>query len=130
MKKKNRIYRSITLLRNVKNGRNAPGYFSSLYYIGRARRFHALKQEWGFKKFISKKDLTDPSNGYIVDDKCVFGAEVIVNENKAVTECMSLKSVEYKHEFKISNFSTCKGEWFSEEFTVGHKWYKYCLELL
>ncbi|KAL3641580.1 hypothetical protein CASFOL_012395 [Castilleja foliolosa] len=58
--------------------------------------------------------------------KCVFGAEVLVNENKAVIESMSLKSVDkepyYKHEFKISNFSTLKDEWVSEEFIVrGHK---------
>ncbi|KAL3641562.1 hypothetical protein CASFOL_012377 [Castilleja foliolosa] len=98
------------------------------YSLGRARRFHALNQEWGFNKFISKKDLTDPSNGYIVDDKCVFGAEVFVNENKAVAECMFLKSVDkelpYKREFKISNFSTLKEEWSSEKFTFGgHEWF-------
>ncbi|KAL3641551.1 hypothetical protein CASFOL_012366 [Castilleja foliolosa] len=75
------------------------------YSIGRARRFHALKTEWGFEKFISKKNLTDPSNGYIVDDKCVLGAEVFVNENKAVTQCLSGKSVA---EFKILYFSTMK----------------------
>ncbi|KAL3641568.1 hypothetical protein CASFOL_012383 [Castilleja foliolosa] len=88
-----------------------------------ARRFHALNQEWGFNKFLSKKDLTDPSNGYIVNDKCVFGAEVFVNENKAVAECMFLKSVDkelpYKREFKLTNFSSLKGEWSSEKFTFG-----------
>ncbi|KAL3641578.1 hypothetical protein CASFOL_012393 [Castilleja foliolosa] len=96
------------------------------YSLGRAQRFHALKQEWDFNKFISKKDLTDPSNGYVVDDKFVFGAEVFVNENKAVTECMSAKSIgkdPYKWEFKISNFSELKDKWVSEEFTVGgNKW--------
>ncbi|KAL3641557.1 hypothetical protein CASFOL_012372 [Castilleja foliolosa] len=97
-----------------------------LHSIGRARRFHAIKQEWGFMKFISKKDLIDPSNGYLIDDLCVFGAEVFVNENKAVIECMSLKSVnnyQYEREFKVSNFSTLKENWVSEEFTVGgHTW--------
>ncbi|KAL3641564.1 hypothetical protein CASFOL_012379 [Castilleja foliolosa] len=97
------------------------------YSLGRARRFHALNQVWGFEKFISKKDLTDPLNGYMFEDKCVFGAEVFVNENKAVTECMLLKSVDkdlpYKREFKISNFSTLKGQWVSEKFTFGgHEW--------
>ncbi|KAL3641579.1 hypothetical protein CASFOL_012394 [Castilleja foliolosa] len=98
-----------------------------VYSLGRARRFHALKQEWGFMKFMSKKDFTDPSNGYLIDDKCVFGAEVLVNENKAVIECLSLKNVDkelpYKQEFKISNFSTLKAKWVSEKFTVGgHQW--------
>ncbi|KAL3641572.1 hypothetical protein CASFOL_012387 [Castilleja foliolosa] len=97
-----------------------------VYSQGRARRFHAIKQEWGFMKFISKKDLTDPSKGYLVDDKCVLGAEVFVNENKAVIECLSLKSVDkepYKHEFKITNFSRLKAKWVSKEFTVGgYQW--------
>ncbi|KAL3641546.1 hypothetical protein CASFOL_012361 [Castilleja foliolosa] len=98
-----------------------------IYSLGRGRRFHDLKKEWGFMKFISKKDLTDPSNGYIVNDKCVFGAEVLVNENKAVTECMSLTSIvdiySYKQEFKLTNLSTLKEKWTSEEFTAaGHKW--------
>ncbi|GFP85248.1 ubiquitin carboxyl-terminal hydrolase 12 [Phtheirospermum japonicum] len=95
------------------------------YALG-TRRFHALKPEWCFQKFILKKDLIDPLNGYLINDKCVFGAEVFVNENKAVTECLSLKSVDtdpYKQEFKTANFSTIKDVWTSDEFTVGvHKW--------
>ncbi|EYU25567.1 hypothetical protein MIMGU_mgv1a019380mg, partial [Erythranthe guttata] len=38
----------------------------------------ATKSEWGISKFISRKVLSDPSNGYITDDSCVFGAEVFV----------------------------------------------------
>ncbi|KAL3641566.1 hypothetical protein CASFOL_012381 [Castilleja foliolosa] len=97
-----------------------------LYSLGRARRFHALTREWGFKKFICRKALTDPSKGYMFEGKCVFGAEVFVNENKAVIECLSVKSVDkepYKQEFKISNLSKLKEKWVSKEFTVGgHKW--------
>ncbi|KAL3655343.1 hypothetical protein CASFOL_001129 [Castilleja foliolosa] len=94
--------------------------------LGRARRFSELNPERGFMKFMSKKTLTDPSNGYVVDDKCIFGAEVYVNENKAITQCLSVKNVypePYKQEFMISNFSTLKVKWISDEFTVGgHKW--------
>ncbi|KAL3623689.1 hypothetical protein CASFOL_032505 [Castilleja foliolosa] len=96
------------------------------YSIGSAVRFHALKPEWGFKKFISKKNLTDLSKGYLVDDKCVFGAEIFVNEHKTVTQSLSLNSVytdPYKREFKISNFSILKEKWVSKVFEVGgHKW--------
>ncbi|KAL3642069.1 hypothetical protein CASFOL_012884 [Castilleja foliolosa] len=94
------------------------------YSLGRARRFHALKQKWGFEKFISIQKLTHPSNGYVVDDKCVFGVEVFVNENEAVTECLSVKSVDevpYKREFRITNFSTLEDKWVSEEFTFGRR---------
>ncbi|KAL6566800.1 hypothetical protein OROMI_015204 [Orobanche minor] len=98
-----------------------------LYTLGWTRRFFGMKTEWGFPKFISKKTLIDPSIGYIFNDSCVFGAEVLVHENKAdtVIECVSLKNVStpYKRDWEISNFSELKDLWTSEEFTVqGFKW--------
>ncbi|XP_012836662.1 PREDICTED: uncharacterized protein LOC105957274 [Erythranthe guttata] len=96
---------------------------------GITRRFRGLKSQWGFSKFISKKTLLDPSNGYLGDDICVFGAEVFIVKREAVTECLSLKNVyseHYKHEFKISNFSELENVWHSEEFNVGcHIWYHF-----
>ncbi|KAL7109212.1 hypothetical protein ACP275_06G161700 [Erythranthe tilingii] len=93
---------------------------------GITRRFRGLKSQWGFSKFISKKTLLDPSNGYLVDGNCVFGAEVFIVKREAVTECLSLNNVyneHYKHEFKISNFSELEDVWHSEEFNVGrHIW--------
>ncbi|EYU41028.1 hypothetical protein MIMGU_mgv1a023824mg [Erythranthe guttata] len=95
-------------------------YLSSL---GITRRFHALKSEWGFSKFISKKILCDPSKGYLVNDNCVFGAEVcVLNTTHAAIECLSLKNVDipYKHEWVIYNnvFSVIY-MWSSEEFEAG-----------
>ncbi|EYU41014.1 hypothetical protein MIMGU_mgv1a018547mg [Erythranthe guttata] len=94
--------------------------------LGITRRFHAMKSEWGFSKFISKEILLDPSNGYLVDDKCVFGAEVFVIKREAVTECLYLKNVDipYKHDFKISNFSKLLGAWESEKFIAGDQDWK------
>ncbi|KAG8366331.1 hypothetical protein BUALT_Bualt17G0068700 [Buddleja alternifolia] len=88
---------------------------------GRARRFHALHPEWGFSKFISKKSLTDPSNGYLVDDKCVFGAEVFVIKSQGTIECLSILNAEvpYKHSFNISNFSKLEDVWSSDNFILG-----------
>ncbi|XP_059654708.1 MATH domain and coiled-coil domain-containing protein At3g58410-like [Cornus florida] len=40
------------------------------------RRFHGNKTEWGFEKFLSLKKFQNPSNGYLINDTCVFGAEV------------------------------------------------------
>ncbi|GFQ07155.1 probable inactive serine/threonine-protein kinase fnkc [Phtheirospermum japonicum] len=80
----------------------------------------------GFPKFIARKHLLDPSNGYLNGDKCVFGAEVFVNENKAVTEYVCLKNVKfppYKRVFKIPSFPSLEDGWTSEEFTAGgHTW--------
>ncbi|EYU41030.1 hypothetical protein MIMGU_mgv1a022980mg [Erythranthe guttata] len=84
----------------------------------RTRRFHAMKMEWGFSKFISKKILCDPSKGFLVNGNCVFGAEVFVLKSKAVTECLSLKNVltPYKGNWNISKFSKRGGDsnfWFT-----------------
>ncbi|EYU21853.1 hypothetical protein MIMGU_mgv1a020363mg, partial [Erythranthe guttata] len=95
------------------------------HYSVRTRRFHGMKMEWGFSKFISKKILLDPSNGYLMNDNCVFGAEVFVLKREAITENLSLESciAPYKRDWKIANFSKLGHEWKSKEFSVGgHKW--------
>ncbi|KAI3459817.1 hypothetical protein Pfo_016480 [Paulownia fortunei] len=96
-----------------------------LCFRGKMRRFHAMKPKWGFSKLISKKSLTDQSNGYLVDDNCVFGAEVFVNKSQRVIEYVSLLkvTVPYKRDWKISKFSQLEDVWTSEEFSVeGHQW--------
>ncbi|KAK6121989.1 hypothetical protein DH2020_044263 [Rehmannia glutinosa] len=97
-----------------------------LCFRGKVRRFHAMQSEWGFSKMISKKSLTDESNGFLVDDNCVFGAEVfVIKSQQRVVECVSLLKVPspYKRDWKITEFSKLKVFWTSEEFTAGdHKW--------
>ncbi|KAL8048891.1 hypothetical protein ABFX02_07G096500 [Erythranthe guttata] len=105
---------------------NSGNYLSSL---GRTRRFQGVKSEWGFPKFISKKVMSDPSNGYLYGDSCVLGAEVFVVKREPVIEYVCLKNfdVPHKREWKIQNFSKLGDEWKSGEFSVGgHKW-KICL---
>ncbi|KAL7145557.1 hypothetical protein ABFS83_07G092500 [Erythranthe nasuta] len=92
---------------------------------GRTRRFLGMKSRWGFSKFMSKESLKDPSNGYVVDDNCVFGAEVFVVKKQAVPKCFSLKDIyiPFKRDWKIPNFSKLGNPWESEEFTAGgQKW--------
>ncbi|CAA2999390.1 probable inactive serine threonine- kinase fnkC [Olea europaea subsp. europaea] len=89
------------------------------------RRFHIINLEWGFSKFIKKETLMDPRNGYLVNDTCVFGAEVFVVKNKRIRECLSILKAtnSYKHELEVSKFSELENEWYSEEFNAGdHKW--------
>ncbi|PHT81014.1 hypothetical protein T459_14029, partial [Capsicum annuum] len=40
------------------------------------RRFRNIKTEWGYLKCISHETFKDPSNGYLVNDKCIFGVDV------------------------------------------------------
>ncbi|KAK9215013.1 hypothetical protein WN944_007016 [Citrus x changshan-huyou] len=43
--------------------------------MGKERRFNGLKHIWGFDKFIPLRAFNDASNGYLVEDTCVFEAE-------------------------------------------------------
>ncbi|KAH9753429.1 TRAF-like family protein [Citrus sinensis] len=97
--------------------------------MGKERRFHVLKLEWGFDQFIPLEEFNDASNGYLVGDTCVFGAEVLVKErNKCKGECLFLAKLtsasNYKHVWKIENFSKLEAKLYeSEVFVAGNqKW--------
>ncbi|GAY57505.1 hypothetical protein CUMW_179940, partial [Citrus unshiu] len=88
-------------------------------------RFHVLKLEWGFDQFIPLEEFNDASNGYLVGDTCVFGAELSVKErNKCKGECLSMTKLtsasNYKHVWKIENFSKLEAKLYeSEVFVAG-----------
>ncbi|KAL3833979.1 hypothetical protein ACJIZ3_008715 [Penstemon smallii] len=83
---------------------------------GRTQRFHALNLKWGF--CISKSSLIDPCNGYLVNDDCVFGAEVFIIKSQGVVECLSVSKVgeHYQRCLKIPQFSKLEKKWVSEKF--------------
>ncbi|XP_042059072.1 BTB/POZ and MATH domain-containing protein 6-like [Salvia splendens] len=67
----------------------------------------------------------EPSNGYVVGDGCVFGAEVLVIRSERVNECLRLvgDAASVEHEWTISDISNPDGVLCSEEFDVGnYKW--------
>ncbi|KAG5608559.1 hypothetical protein H5410_019840 [Solanum commersonii] len=77
------------------------------------RRFRNIKTEWDSSKCISHKIFKDPSNGYLVNGKCIFGVDVYVIKNQGIGECMSLLNGTpnlSKHEWKITEFSKLKNE--------------------
>ncbi|KAK9218496.1 hypothetical protein WN943_007133 [Citrus x changshan-huyou] len=97
--------------------------------MGNERRFHGLKLEWGFDQFIPLNEFNDASNGYLVGDTCIFGAEVFVKERNIVKgECLSMKKFTsaspYKYVWKIKNFSNLEAKRYeSEVFVAGdQKW--------
>ncbi|XP_074382399.1 protein RESTRICTED TEV MOVEMENT 3 isoform X1 [Apium graveolens] len=75
---------------------------------GKCRRFHGMKLEWGFDKFIHNKAFSDAVNGYLVEDSCVFGAEVFIHKetSKGKSECLSMikEAITYKHTWKVEEF--------------------------
>ncbi|KAI3440954.1 uncharacterized protein J3R85_002991 [Psidium guajava] len=77
----------------------------------------------GYSKIYAAQNFINPSNGYLVDDTCVFGVEVFVAKSLGLGECLTLKSPNSVcHKWKISNFSTLGNEHY-ESFTAGnHHW--------
>ncbi|KAG5576174.1 hypothetical protein H5410_056308 [Solanum commersonii] len=89
---------------------------------GMEQHFHNIKTKWGFSKCISHETFRVPSNGYLVNDRCVFGVDVYIIKNHGVGECLSpslngMKS--YKHEWNIFEFTKLKTIVYSQEFTIG-----------
>lgn len=78
------------------------------------RRFHRLKLEWGFDKFIPLAAFKDTAKGYLVDDTCVFGAEIYVHREKLTGkgECLSMvkDAIAYKNTWRIVDFSSLTEE--------------------
>lgn len=96
---------------------------------GKERRFHDMKLEWGFDQFLPLEAFNDASNGYLVDETCVFGAEVFVCKERSTGkgECLSMiqDASMYKHFWKVENISKSDQECIvSKPFIVGdQKWY-------
>ncbi|XP_074275482.1 uncharacterized protein LOC141599395 [Silene latifolia] len=96
------------------------------------KRFHVAKTEWGVSRVISLNDFDDASNGFLKDDSCVFGVEIVyayVNVQPQVavvhtttTTTTHLKSYSFKWE--IPKFSKLKLPCdYSPEFNInGRSW--------
>ena len=49
-----------------------------------------MKTLCGFARFLSLDVLKDHRNGYLMDDSCIFGAEVFVIKYSGKGECLSM----------------------------------------
>ncbi|XP_021757952.1 uncharacterized protein LOC110722988 [Chenopodium quinoa] len=74
----------------------------------RERRFHVLKDTWGVPKFLSVSTFNDADYGFLVDDCCVFGAEVLVINSHFKISTMSIvqENCDRSYSWRIENFST------------------------
>ncbi|KAI9096379.1 hypothetical protein K1719_026098 [Acacia pycnantha] len=91
------------------------------------KRFCSSKTEWGFDEFLSMDSFKDANNGYLVNDSCTFGAEVLVSKYYGKRECVStiLKPPSYgTYTWSIEKFSRIKEDFcYSNSFTAGGiKW--------
>ena len=94
---------------------------------GVTRRFHDIKTKWGFHKFLSLKSFKDISQGYLVNDCCVFGVELFVHERNVKQEFLTMIKEPFNctMTWEIENFSTLdEVSYYSQIFKVGDvKWY-------
>ncbi|XP_027942224.1 uncharacterized protein LOC114195958 isoform X2 [Vigna unguiculata] len=90
------------------------------------RRFHVLKTECGVAKFIDRSTFYDSSNGYLMDDTCVFGVEVFVVKSTNRGDCLSMFEgpIPCSYTWKFTNFSSAKLDKYESETFVGgnYKW--------
>ncbi|KAL4384684.1 hypothetical protein GQ457_15G002820 [Hibiscus cannabinus] len=88
------------------------------------KRFSEMKTEWGISQLLSQKALNNVANGYLVDNCCTFGAEVLVIQHPLKVEKSVLqKPIGRKLTFKLSNFSKLDKSYKSPIFTRnGIKW--------
>ena len=93
------------------------------------RRFHERKKEWGFEQLESLETFKDLSKGYLLDDSCAFGAEVLVINPTLNSVCLSLFRREDitnpPFRWEVKEFSKIDTSFHkSEEFSSGGaKWY-------
>ncbi|KAL7187940.1 hypothetical protein ACSBR1_037891 [Camellia fascicularis] len=93
---------------------------------GKVRRFHRMKTKWGFAQLLPLGTFSDAANGYLIDDTCVFGAEVLVINYNGRGECVTvLKGLDNTYTWKIDNFSSLDGKTHhSKVFTIGNRKWK------
>ncbi|GMI78958.1 hypothetical protein like AT3G17380 [Hibiscus trionum] len=102
-------------------------------------RFFEMKTEWGFSQFLSQKTFNDAANGYLVDDCCIFGAEVLVIQRtlklekavlkkpcgrKIITLKMDNLSRLYQEFYRSAVVSIDDIKWYLRVYPKGHSIYK------
>ncbi|XP_030468969.1 uncharacterized protein LOC115687510 [Syzygium oleosum] len=91
-------------------------------------RFHGMKLECGFDQFIPLKMFNNAQNGYLMDDTCVFGAEVFVTREKSTGQGENLSmikdAISQKHVWEVENFLQMDEKFYdSKVFIAGNqKW--------
>ncbi|KAK8593882.1 hypothetical protein V6N12_045955 [Hibiscus sabdariffa] len=89
------------------------------------RRFYEMKTEWGFSQLLSQKTFKNAENGYLVDDCCTFGAEVLViQRTPKVEKAMVKKPIGGTITWKMHNFSKLDQNFYSSPVVSidGIKW--------
>ncbi|KAI9080403.1 hypothetical protein K1719_037797 [Acacia pycnantha] len=97
------------------------------YQDASTRHFHKLQTGWGISKFVDLVSFKDPSNGFLIEDACVFGAEIFVIKPPSNQEYLSMihEPPLLYYRWKFDNFSRRYSDNYeSELFRAGnYRWY-------
>ncbi|KAK4714102.1 hypothetical protein R3W88_020009 [Solanum pinnatisectum] len=98
---------SFSLLSESGNDKFESNEFEAAGYKWKSATFSTYQVFMGLAKFLSHDTFKEASNGYLVDGKCVLGAEIFVVQRQAIGECLSTvkSNSSFKRELKICNFS-------------------------
>lgn len=76
---------------------------------GKESHFHELNRECGLDYFLPLSTFTSASNGFLMEDECVLGAEIFVTKEIGGVKVKSLSMVKdpatVKYVWKFKNFS-------------------------
>ncbi|XP_028769455.1 uncharacterized protein LOC114726898 [Neltuma alba] len=90
------------------------------------KRFHKLQTQWGIPKFIDLESFEDPSNGFLIGDACVLGAEIFVIKPPSKQECLSIieEPPLLSYRWRFDNFSRANLEKYESAlfFAGDYKW--------
>ncbi|KAM7473745.1 hypothetical protein LguiB_020988 [Lonicera macranthoides] len=82
-----------------------------------------MKTEWGFDELLPLDLFKNTSNGYLLEDSCVFGAEVLVIQYGGLGQCLEMKKLTTdfnSYTWKIGKISSIKELLLeSEKFKIG-----------
>lgn len=88
-------------------------------------RYHAMNTICGIDRFLDSNIFSNPFNGYLCGDLCVFGVELFVIEKSSVEGYLSLIEMPfaYNHTWEVTNFSNLVDEKYSSEPFGCYGWY-------
>lgn len=93
---------------------------------GLGMHYHSMNTMCGIDRFLDFNTFSNPANGYLFNNTCVFGVEVfVVKKRSRIERCLSLidsPATDY-HTWKVTNFSSLVDKEYSSEPFGGCKWY-------
>ncbi|XP_019100840.1 PREDICTED: uncharacterized protein LOC104789288 [Camelina sativa] len=91
-----------------------------------SKPFNSLRSMWGLPQVLPLNIFKDPDNGYVIQDQCEFGVDVIVAPPPTNWEIISFndKLPHPKFSWRVKNFSELKEHcYWSRSFTIeGRQW--------